>query len=104
MRRLCTDSRARSNEMNVSLSRDLLTYTDEVIPISNIDASDQTCLLGLHSDAEALVHSIQNVGLINPPLLMDKGNGRSAYGSWQKVSQNPSWSESPFGITDRIAL
>ncbi len=61
--------------MNFSLSRDLLTYTDEVIPISNIDTSDQTCLLGLHSDAEALVHSIRNVGLITPPLLIDKGNG-----------------------------
>jgi len=47
-------------------------YTDKVISISEIDLTDDTCLIGLRADPGILVASIQAVGLISPPVLRQK--------------------------------
>lgn len=47
-------------------------YTDQVIPISEIDLTDDTCFIGLRADPGTLVASIQAVGLISPPVLRQK--------------------------------
>jgi len=55
-----------------------MQYDDKVVPISEIDTIDDTYCLSLHTDPTGLVAAIQDVGLINPPVLRQKDNG--AYG------------------------
>lgn len=50
----------------------MLQYYDKVIPISDIDTTDDTCSLGLRTDLTALVASIEAMGIINPPVLKHK--------------------------------
>jgi ParB/RepB/Spo0J family partition protein len=52
-----------------------MLYDDQVIPISEIDTTDDTCRLSLRTDPASLVSVIQAVGLINPPVLSVKNNG-----------------------------
>jgi ParB/RepB/Spo0J family partition protein len=51
-----------------------MLYDDQVIPISEIDTTDDTCRLSLRTDPAGLVAAIQAVGLINPPVLRHKDN------------------------------
>jgi ParB/RepB/Spo0J family partition protein len=51
------------------LNEPVFTYDDQVIPISEIDATDDTYRLSLGTDPAGLVFAIQAVGLINPPVL-----------------------------------
>jgi len=57
------------------LNRPAIQYDDKVVPISQIDITDDTCCLSLHIDPTDLVSAIQAVGLINPPVLIQKDNG-----------------------------
>jgi ParB/RepB/Spo0J family partition protein len=52
----------------------MLQYDDKVISISDIDTTDDTCCLSLHSDLAPLIASIQAIGLINLPVLRNKDN------------------------------
>ena len=51
-----------------------MKYDDRLVPISEIDATDDTCCLSLQSPPAALVAAIEAVGLINPPILRQKKN------------------------------
>jgi len=51
---------------------DMFNYADKVISISAIDTKDDTCRLSLRTDSDALVASIRDVGLINPPILRQR--------------------------------
>ncbi|NVM57571.1 MAG: ParB/RepB/Spo0J family partition protein [Desulfobacterales bacterium] len=51
-----------------------MEYKDRTISISEIDTTDDTCCVSLHTDPAPLVASIQAVGLINPPVLSQKAN------------------------------
>jgi len=52
-----------------------MPYDDRVVPISQIDSKDDTYCLSLHIDPTGLVAAIQAFGLINPPVLIQKGQG-----------------------------
>jgi ParB-like chromosome segregation protein Spo0J len=53
-----------------------LKTENRVIPLSAIDFNDRTCLLWPHvAVGRDFLQSIENVGLINPPLLVDKKDG-----------------------------
>ena len=52
-----------------------MQYDDKVVLISQIDTTDDTYCLSLHIDPTDLVSAIQAVGLINPPVLIQKGHG-----------------------------
>jgi ParB/RepB/Spo0J family partition protein len=52
-----------------------MLYDDQVIPVSEIDITDDTYRLSLRTDPAGLVSAIQAVGLINPPVLSVKNNG-----------------------------
>ncbi len=47
-------------------------YTCDVVSFSEIDTEDDYCRLSLSTDSDALVASIQAVGLINPPILKQR--------------------------------
>ncbi len=51
---------------------DTFNYSNKVISISAIDTKDDTCHLSLRADPDALLASIQAVGLINPPILRQR--------------------------------
>jgi len=51
-----------------------MLYDDKVIPISEIDPTDDTYRLSLRTDPAGLVSAIRAVGLINPPVLRHKDN------------------------------
>ena len=44
-------------------------WDERSVPTSEIDTTDDTCQLGLSVDSRSLVHSIQSLNLINPPIL-----------------------------------
>jgi ParB family chromosome partitioning protein len=46
-----------------------IDYEDKLVSMSEIDTGDDTCRLGLRTNTDALVASIRDVGLINPPVL-----------------------------------
>ncbi|NVL89608.1 MAG: ParB/RepB/Spo0J family partition protein [Desulfobacterales bacterium] len=52
----------------------IMKYEDIVISISEIDLTDDTCLIGLRADPGTLVASIQAVGLVSPPVLRQKND------------------------------
>jgi ParB family chromosome partitioning protein len=54
------------------LDSDTFNYEDRTISVSEIDTEDDTCRLNLRTDSDALVASIQAVGLINPPVLRQR--------------------------------
>jgi ParB family chromosome partitioning protein len=51
---------------------DPVDYEDKLVPVSAIDTGDGFCRFGLRVDADALVASIGDVGLINPPVLRER--------------------------------
>jgi hypothetical protein len=57
------------------LNRPTIQYDDKLVPISQIDTTDSTYCLSLHTDPTGLVAAIQAVGIINPPVLIQKDNG-----------------------------
>jgi ParB/RepB/Spo0J family partition protein len=46
-----------------------MKYDDRTIPLSELDSTDHTCRISLHTDPASLVGSIRAVGLISPPVL-----------------------------------
>ena len=46
-----------------------IAYEEKIIPLSFIDKTDTTCLLGLAPDPGNLVEAIRHAGIINPPLV-----------------------------------
>jgi ParB family chromosome partitioning protein len=65
-----------SAAMSIPLGPKLLKTRIHAIFLSTIDSSDRTCLLCPHvSPDTVLLQSIQNVGLVNPPLVSDKKDG-----------------------------
>ena len=51
---------------------DPIDYEDRLVSMSSIDTGDDMCHFGLQIDADALVASIRDVGLINPPVLREQ--------------------------------
>lgn len=56
--------------------RGRLRYETRTVSLSEIDASDRTFRLGLGRAGDTLVESVQYHGLINPPVLTQRKNGR----------------------------
>ena len=52
----------------------VIKYDNRVISISEIDYTDDTCCLSLHTDPVSIIGSIKAVGLINPPVLRQKAD------------------------------
>lgn len=51
-----------------------MKYDDRAISISEIDTTDDSCSLSLQTDPAPLVAAIEAVGLINPPILRQRGD------------------------------
>jgi ParB-like chromosome segregation protein Spo0J len=49
-----------------------IKHEERIIATSEIDTGDDTCCLGLRTDTDALVASIRDIGLINPPVLRQR--------------------------------
>jgi hypothetical protein len=54
------------------LNEAIMQYDDQVVSLSEIDTTDDTCCLSLRTDPSSLVGFIQAVGLISPPVLRHK--------------------------------
>jgi len=58
----------------------------EIVPLSSINLDDRTFFIGSRGDINEVKHSINEVGLLNPPSLIKKGTKFQILSGWKRIT------------------
>ncbi|MDI6688113.1 MAG: ParB/RepB/Spo0J family partition protein, partial [Desulfobacterales bacterium] len=70
----CSSFKTTRCGINATSNENLMRFKIKTVPVSCIDLEDNTYRITTKTKIDALINSINKVGLINPPLLIAKGS------------------------------
>lgn len=78
----------------------------EVVRLTALDFHDKTFLIGSSDDFTPILHSVEELGVINPPSLRRRGDGYQILCGWKriKVCKQLGYSEIPSSVYERNEL